>query len=40
MPTSILYSFGIGLPSLALGVIVVLLILRDPKWKVSESIQE
>ena len=37
MPTSVLYSFGIGIPSLVLGTIIVLLILRDPVWKVSES---
>ena len=33
MPTSVLFSFGIGLPSLALAAIIVLLILRDPIWK-------
>jgi membrane protease YdiL (CAAX protease family) len=32
-PTSTLYSFGIGLPALLLGAIVVLLLLRDPIWK-------
>ena len=32
-PTSVIYSFGIGLPALALGAIVVLLLLRDPIWK-------
>ena len=32
-PTSVIYSFGIGLPALALGAIVVLLLLRDPVWK-------
>src|SRR5689334_22253189 len=36
MPTSMLFSFGIGLPSLVLGAIIVLLILRDPVWKVTE----
>jgi hypothetical protein len=36
MPTSMLFSFGIGIPSLALGGIIVLLILRDPIWKVTE----
>jgi membrane protease YdiL (CAAX protease family) len=35
-PTSMLFSFGIGIPSLVLGAIVVLLILRDPIWKVTE----
>ncbi len=39
MPTSVLYSFGIGIPSLVLGTIIVLLILRDPVWKVSEPAQ-
>jgi membrane protease YdiL (CAAX protease family) len=32
-PTSVVYSFGIGLPALALGATVVLLLLRDPVWK-------
>ena len=32
-PTSVIYSFGIGLPALALGAIIVLLLLRDPIWK-------
>jgi len=36
IPTSMLFSFGMGIPSLALGGIIVLLILRDPIWKVSE----
>jgi len=35
-PTNTIYSFGLGLPALALGAIVVLLILRDPIWKVTE----
>jgi membrane protease YdiL (CAAX protease family) len=35
-PTNILFSFGGGLPTLALGVLVVLLILRDPIWKTNE----
>jgi hypothetical protein len=35
-PTSTLYSFGIGLPALLLGAIVVLLLLRDPIWQVTE----
>ena len=35
-PTSTLYSFGIGLPALLLGTIVVLLLLRDPIWKAME----
>jgi membrane protease YdiL (CAAX protease family) len=36
MPTSMLFSFGLGLPSLVLGALIVLLILRDPVWKVNE----
>lgn len=36
MPTNILWSFGIGVPGLVLGAIVVLLILRDPVWKATE----
>ena len=40
MPTSMLFSFGIGLPSLVLGAIIVLLILRDPVWKVTEPSRE
>ncbi len=36
-PTNILFSFGAGLPSLALGALVVLLLLRDPVWKVTET---
>ena len=35
-PTSTLYSFGMGLPALLLGAIVVLLLLRDPVWKETE----
>jgi membrane protease YdiL (CAAX protease family) len=35
-PTSTLYSFGMGLPALLLGAIVVLLLLRDPVWKEAE----
>jgi hypothetical protein len=36
MPASMLFSFGMGIYGLLLGAIVVLLILRDPIWKVSE----
>jgi membrane protease YdiL (CAAX protease family) len=36
-PTNILFSFGAGLPGLALGAIVVLLLLRDPIWKITEG---
>ena len=35
-PTSTLYSFGMGLPALLLGAVVVLLLLRDPVWKETE----
>lgn len=35
-PTSTIFSFGIGLPALLLGAIVVLLLLRDPIWKVTD----
>ncbi len=35
-PTSVIYSFGMGLPALALGTLVVLLLLRDPIWKMTE----
>lgn len=34
-PTSVIYSFGVGMPALALGAIIVLLLLRDPVWKES-----
>lgn len=40
MPTSMLFSFGIGIPGLVLGAIIVLLILRDPLWKVTEPSRE
>lgn len=36
-PTNTLRSFGAGLPGIALGAIVVLLLLRDPVWKMTES---
>jgi membrane protease YdiL (CAAX protease family) len=32
-PSSVIFSFGLGLPGLALGALVVLLILRDPLWR-------
>jgi hypothetical protein len=32
-----LLSFGVGLPSLVLGALIVLLLLRDPVWKTSGS---
>jgi membrane protease YdiL (CAAX protease family) len=37
-PNNTFLSFGIGLPSLALGALIVLLLLRDPVWKVTESV--
>ena len=39
-PTSTLYSFGMGLPALLLGALVVLLLLRDPIWKETQSLEE
>jgi len=36
-PSNILLSFGAGFPGLALGLIIVLLILRDPLWKTPPS---
>ncbi len=36
-PANVLYSFGAGIPGIALGLIVVLLLLRDPVWKISEN---
>lgn len=36
-PNDMLLSFGIGLPSMALGALIVLLLLRDPVWKASGS---
>jgi membrane protease YdiL (CAAX protease family) len=35
-PTSMVFSFGAGLPTLLLGAIIVLLLLRDPVWKETE----
>lgn len=35
-PASVITSFGIGIPGLLLGALVVLLILRDPVWKEKE----
>jgi len=36
MPVSMVMSFGIGLPALALWAVVILLILRDPIWKETD----
>ncbi len=35
-PTNILFSFGAGWPGLALGAVIILFILRDPVWKLTE----
>ena len=35
-PTNILFSFGAGLPGIVLGALVVLLLLRDPVWKMTD----
>ena len=39
VPTNMLTSFGIGIPTLVLAAIIILLILRDPIWKVTEPSQ-
>ncbi|MFZ5859062.1 MAG: CPBP family intramembrane glutamic endopeptidase [Chloroflexota bacterium] len=36
-PTNVLFSFGAGWPGLAIGAVIVVLLLRDPIWKVTES---
>lgn len=38
-PTSTLYSFGMGLPTLLLGALVILLLLRDPIWRATAAPQ-
>jgi membrane protease YdiL (CAAX protease family) len=35
-PANMVLSFGIGIPGLVLGALVVLLLLRDPVWKESD----
>lgn len=35
-PTNVLFSFGAGWPGLILGTIIVLFLLRDPVWKITE----
>jgi hypothetical protein len=35
-PNDMTFSFGIGLPGLAVLAVVVLLILRDPLWRQAE----
>jgi membrane protease YdiL (CAAX protease family) len=37
LPTNNIFSFGAGFPGIALGLIVVLLLLRDPVWKSKDS---
>lgn len=37
LPTNNLFSFSAGFPGIALGLIVVLLLLRDPVWKIKDS---
>jgi len=37
LPTNNFFSFGAGFPGIVLGLIVVLLILRDPVWKSKYS---
>ncbi len=36
-PVSLTFSFGIGIPGLALMALIVLLILRDPVWREAEA---
>jgi len=36
-PTNNLFSFGAGLPAIAVGAVAVLLLLRDPVWKIKEN---
>jgi membrane protease YdiL (CAAX protease family) len=35
-PVSMVMSFGIGIPGLVLGALVILLLLRDPIWKETD----
>jgi membrane protease YdiL (CAAX protease family) len=35
-PVNKMNSFGMGLPALLLGAVVILLLLRDPIWKATE----
>lgn len=37
LPTNNIFSFGAGFPGIALGLIVVLFLLRDPIWKSKDS---
>ncbi len=36
VPTSAISSFGMGIPGLVLGALIVLLLLRDPVWRETE----
>jgi len=35
-PANNLFSFGAGLPGIALGAVIVLLLLRDPVWRIRD----
>jgi len=35
-PANNLFSFGAGLPGIALGAVIVLLLLRDPVWRTRD----
>ena len=35
-PANVLFSFGAGWPGLAIGAVIVVLLLRDPVWKMNE----
>jgi membrane protease YdiL (CAAX protease family) len=37
-PLSMVFSFGIGIPGLVLCALVVLILLRDPVWKETDSV--
>jgi membrane protease YdiL (CAAX protease family) len=37
-PGDTAYSFGIGIPGIIVVALLVVLILRDPVWKQSESV--
>lgn len=36
-PNNNVFSFGAGFPGIALGLVVVVLLLRDPVWKMTET---
>ena len=35
-PANVLFSFGAGWPGLAIGAVIVVLLLRDPVWKMND----